>query len=96
MRFKVELHREVRWFLRRECDSQERAAFFDQLERLRDDPVGLSGAIFDPAVSPYMLRYFRFGRYLAVFEIDVAKDQLVIRVCRRARQVGKNGPVGGE
>ena len=86
MRIKVELQREVVWFLKRECTTEERNAFYQQLEKLRSDPVALienSEAIHCPQQSRYMLRFFRFERCMAVFEMNRGRDRIRVRQCRR-------------
>jgi len=85
MRFKVELHRDVGQYVRRECSEFDRAAFYDMLERIRSDPITNSEVIADVSISRYTLRYFRFGRHMAVFQLDPVKDRVVVRVCRRFR-----------
>ena len=41
MRIRVELHRDVIRFIRRECSAKERNAFHEELERLRSDAFAL-------------------------------------------------------
>lgn len=83
MRIKVELHRDVVWFVKHECSSEERAAFYECLDRVRGDPIGHSEAIADPRLSRYMLRFFRFERCVAIFETNRARDRIRVRECRR-------------
>ena len=85
MRFKVELHRNVGQYVRRDCSEFDRAAFYNMLERIRSDPITNSEVIVDVSISRYALRYFRFGRHIAVFQVDPAKDRVIVRVCRRFR-----------
>jgi hypothetical protein len=85
MRFKVELHKDVVRFLKRECPVEAVAEFQRALERLRSDPIGLSEAVSDPKVSRYILRYFRFANYIALFEFDPHKDRIIVRICRKQR-----------
>lgn len=70
MRFKVELHPDAVYFLRRLSDEADRREFYRQLELLRENPIEHSEAFLDPDLSRYMLRFFRFNRNLAVFELD--------------------------
>lgn len=91
MRFKVELHRDVGQYVRRDCNEFDRAAFYDMLERIRSDPITNSEVIADVSISRYMLRYFRFGRHMAVFQLDPAKDRVVVRICRRFRDNPRRG-----
>ncbi len=51
MRCKVELHREVVWFIRHDCNDTEVDAFYKALERVRDDPIGESEAFSDAELS---------------------------------------------
>lgn len=85
MHVKVELHRDVVWFVRRRCNDDEVKAFYEQLERVRTDPIENSEATVDPDLSRYMLRFFRFKENIAVFEFDPGRDRVVIRQCRRLR-----------
>ena len=83
MYFKVELHRDVVWFLRHECTDAGREAFSERLKELRSDPIGTSEALADPQMSRYMLRFFRFGGNLAIFEFDRARERIRVRQCRK-------------
>jgi len=85
MRFKVELRREVIRYIKRDCDSAERAAFYRELERVIEDPISCSEAIFEPEVRRYLLRFFRFDRSMAIFEFDPAKERIIVRVCRKRK-----------
>ena len=94
MRIKVELHKNVVRYIRHECTEEEQGAFFGELERLRSDPVTLienSEAIADPELARYMLRFFRFGENIAIFEYDIGKNRIRVLECRkpRPRQVRK-------
>ncbi len=84
MRLKVELHPRVSWFLGRRCTDAERKAFYAELERLRSDAVTLiygTEAYSDPERSRYMLRFFRFGPYLAILDFNAAKDRIRVVEC---------------
>lgn len=86
MRIRVELHREVIWFIRHEADEAEIKAFYEQLERVSADAVAMienSEPVRSPGMSRYMLRFFRFERCIAVFETDRARDCIRVRECRR-------------
>ena len=85
MRFKVELRKEAVWFVKHECNAADRNAFYVELENLRDDPISNSEPIYDPTLKPYMLRQFRFGQCLAVFEIQPAAEKIVVRVCKKRK-----------
>jgi hypothetical protein len=91
MRSKVELHRDVVWFIRHQCNADEADAFYRELDRLRSDPIECSEALADPKLSRYMLRFFRFGQNLAIFEYNAAKDRARVLECRRIppEQLGK-------
>ena len=94
MRFKVELHVSVARFLKT-CDDETVSAFWERVDEVRNDPVGRSEAVSEPNVSRYMLRYFRFARYLALFQVDPIKGRIVVRSCRKqqpGRQRDPNGP----
>ncbi|MDO8632284.1 MAG: hypothetical protein Q7R41_17515, partial [Phycisphaerales bacterium] len=86
-RFKVELRKEVIRYVKRECNSTERAAFYCELERVIEDPISYSEAIFDPEVSRYLLRFFRFAGSLAIFEFDPTKQRIIVRVCRKTKPI---------
>ncbi|MCH7592340.1 MAG: hypothetical protein IH989_06140 [Planctomycetes bacterium] len=86
MRIKVELHREVVGFVRHDADESEIKAFYEALDRLAADPVALienSEPVRRPGVSRYMLRFFRFGRCIAIFETNRARDRIRVRECQR-------------
>ena len=86
MRIKVDLHRDVVWFIRHKCNREEQDAFYRELERVRADPVALiehSEAIRDPEISRYMLRFFRFAECMAIFETNRKRDRIRVRQCRR-------------
>ncbi len=86
MRIRVELHRHVVWYIKHECTAEERGAFYEELEKLRADPVALidkSEAIYDPQASRYMLRFFRFKENIAIFETNRTREQIFVRQCRR-------------
>lgn len=93
MRYKVELRYVVCSFLKRECSPEDRAAFYDALERTRDAPIENSEAITDPELSRFVLRFFRFGTYIAIFEFHPAEGRMVVRKCRNL-QKGANGRHG--
>ena len=84
MWFKVELRKDVVWFLKHRCTDAEVTAFYEALQRLRDDPIENSQAVSDRRVSRYMLRFFRFGlNGIAIFQLDHAKDRIRVVECRR-------------
>jgi len=83
MRVKVELHKDVVRYVRRSCNDDEVAAFYEQLERLRTDPIDDSEPTTDPRLSKYMLRFFRIGNNLAIFEYDPARNRIRVLECRR-------------
>ena len=85
MRTKVELHREVVGYLRHCCNNEERQEFYRRLEKVREDPIENSQETADPEVSPYILRFFEFGRNIAIFEYNPAKDRIIVRQCRKLR-----------
>jgi len=94
MRFKVELDRDVVWFIRHVCSPDERREFYDRLDRLRDDPFTDTAPCTDLATSRYVLRVFRFGGNIAVFRIDLSRETIRVRQCRRFR--GKHGRNRGQ
>ena len=85
MRLRVELHRDVVWFIRHCCTDREIDAFYEQLEKIRTEPLAHSKALADSALSRYMLRFFRFAQCIAVFQYKPAKDRIIVRQCRRVR-----------
>ena len=85
MRIKAELHREVIWYIRHSCHDEERHEFYRRLDRVREDPIENSQETADPRVSPYILRFFEFGRNIAIFEYNPAKDRMIVRQCRKLR-----------
>lgn len=91
MRAAVDLHRRVRSFLRHECTTDEQREFYAQLEVVRADPLGASEPNFDPSLSRYMLRSFRFGSNLAVFKFkwEAHGPRVRVVVCRKIRRSRK-------
>jgi len=87
MRIKVELRREVVRYVRHQCSLGERTEFFEQLERIKLDPITNSEATVDLELSRYILRFFRFGQKIAVFQFDPANDRVVIRLCRTTKRI---------
>ena len=81
MRMQVELHPVVRLFLRT-CRPDDRDAFGAELERVRLDPIGNSEPHHDPETSRFMLRYFRFGGYTALFGFDPSRGLIRVVRCR--------------
>jgi len=85
---KVELHRHVRWFLRREANEAEVNAFYRELHEIRADPVAMierSEGLDDPEISRYRLRFFRFAGCIAVFEMSRDRSSIRVRQCRGVR-----------
>ena len=85
MRFKVELHKDVNWFVRRECSVDEAKEFYAWLERLRGDPITDTEVVVDRELAPYTFRSFRFGRNLGVFRLDPVRQEVLVRQCRKFR-----------
>ena len=85
MRFKVELERDVVWFIRKVCGPAARKAFYEQLERVRAEPIANSEAYADPEKSRYMLRVFRFAHYVAIFGYDPARNLIQVAECRPSK-----------
>ena len=83
MRIKVELDPEVVWFIGHRCGRDEVDAFYEALHRIRTQPIQNSEAVADPQVSRYILRFFRFGANIALFEYAPAKDRIRVLECRR-------------
>lgn len=86
MRVKVELDKEVLWFVRWKCSRSERRAFYAALDAVTADPVSMierSEAVHDPLISRYMLRYFRFAGYIAIFKTSRARDRICVTECRK-------------
>lgn len=92
MRVKVELHRDVVWFIDHRCTQAEARAFYRQLDAVREQPIRNSEALADPKVSRYMLRRFRFAGNVAIFKYNAAKTRIQVLTCRRARLREKPRP----
>lgn len=45
MRIKVELHRDVVWYIRHQCNRDEALSFYQELEKVRREPITNSEAI---------------------------------------------------
>ena len=83
MRATVELHPDVVWFLKKRCTDAERSAFYNRLEEVRRLPIENSEPIRDVRLSRYMLRFFRFAGFMAVFKLDHAKNRIRVYECRK-------------
>jgi len=83
MRFSVELHEHVVRFIRRGCSINEQKAFYEKLDELRADPIKSSEAPADQDIRPYVLRFFRFGTAIAIFELDALESRIRVLQCRR-------------
>ncbi len=98
MRFKVKLHRDVVRFIRHDCSDEEQDAFYQELERVREDPLfELSEGTYDADLSRYALRFFRFKRNIAIFEFDSSRERIIVRQCRKlpGKPVSPNDPNKG-
>jgi hypothetical protein len=65
------------------CTSEEQDEFFRMLRKIRSEPIGNSEAISDPRLSRYMLRFFRFGNNIAIFQYRPAEDLIKVLECRK-------------
>jgi len=92
MRFKVELDRDVVWFIRKVCGPAVRKAFYDQLERVSTEPIANSEAYADPEKSRYMLRIFRFADCVAIFGYDPARNVIRVAECRLSKRQPRAAP----
>jgi len=89
MRVKVELDRDVRWFVRRECSQAEQDEFYAALHSVFADSVSMiehSEAHHDPKFSRYVQRFFRFGDCIAIFETNRERDRAKVRKCQRLQR----------
>lgn len=93
MRFKVELHPDVQRFIQR-CTSDERQQFRAMLQRISEDPIQHSTSSTNPKLSRYVVRFGRFGPYVAIFGFDRARETIRIRQCQRAQQPDSDEPQG--
>lgn len=91
MRIKVDMHKEVARYLRRECREEERTAFYRELDRVREDPIGNSDPTRDPKISRYMLRFFRFDGNMAIFRLSRLGDRIRVLQCRRLKRRPRQG-----
>lgn len=85
MLVKVDLHPDVVWFIRHNCSEEEQLAFARAVSALRTEPISRSESLADPQLSPFMLRFFRFAKCLAIFEYDLGRNKLKVLQCRRVR-----------
>ena len=81
MRIKVELRPGVRRFLRKATPAI-RETFYEQLRWVCENPIERSVAYHDPTLSKYILRYFRFADYVALFGYLAARDEIKVLECR--------------
>lgn len=51
MRFKVELRKEAIWYIKRICTRAARSAFYDELEKVRNDPISTTSRCFSLELS---------------------------------------------
>jgi hypothetical protein len=89
MPIKVELHPDVVWFLKHRCRPDDVDAFCKALDGVRIKPIAHSEATADPRLSQYMLRFFRFGVNIAIFEFDPGKNRIRVLECRRLPAKGR-------
>jgi mRNA-degrading endonuclease RelE of RelBE toxin-antitoxin system len=87
MPINVELHPDVRRFLRK-ASPEIRNTFYEQLCWLCENPIEHSIAYHDPALSRYILRYFRFGDYVALLGFLAARDEIKVLECRSSNPIG--------
>lgn len=92
MRFKVELDRDVVWFIRKVCGVTARKAFYEKLEMVAAEPITNSEAYADPRESRFMLRLFRFANYVAIFGYDPARSLIQVVQCRPGKPQPRVGP----
>lgn len=92
MPLRVDLHPDVVWFVRNRCNGLEQAAFAQATARVRAEPLRFSESLADPAISRFMLRFYRFGNCLAVFEYDPARNRMRVLQCRRVRPPKRPAP----
>jgi len=88
MGVKVELADEAWDNLRYRLTLAERDSFVSRLEEVRQAPIRNSEVSRDPEQSQYMLRFFRFGpggRWIGVFEFDIAGNRIRVLQCRLLR-----------
>lgn len=92
MRFKVELHSDVQDFVWNRCTARERVAFRQMCRRIAEDPILHSEPATEPRLSRYILRFARFGQYIAIFGFDRARKRVRIRKCRRLKKTDPDEP----
>ena len=83
MNIKMELHPDVAWYVRHRCNQDEQTEFFRQLELIHAEPIRHSEATVDARLSRYVLRFFRFGDNIAIFEFDARHSRVRVLECRR-------------
>lgn len=85
MAIRVELHPCVPRYLKECCNRADQDAFYECLARLRVDVSANSEPTYDPELSRYSLRFFRFGRHIAIFAYNIARDRVRVVECRRIK-----------
>lgn len=85
MPIEVEVETGVFRFLARNCTPKERAEFYDLVHALEVEPIKNSDPCYEPKLSPYMLRFFRFGANKAIFELDAFKNRIRVLECQRLK-----------
>ena len=83
MRATVELHPDVVWILKKRCTDAERKAFYHRPEEVRRQAIENSEPIRDVKLNRYMLRFFRFAGFMAVFKLDHARNRICVYECRK-------------
>ncbi len=84
MRATVELHPDVVRFLKKRCTDAERKAFYNRLEEVRRKPIENTEPFRDAKLSRFMLRFFRFAEFMAVFKFDPANNRIRVYECRKS------------
>jgi len=83
MAIKMELHPDVDYYVKHRCNQEEQTKFFKQLGLIRTEPVRHSEATVDAKLSRYVLRFFRFGDNIAIFEFDAGHSRVRVLECHR-------------
>ena len=85
MPIRVELDSGASRFLRKCCTPEEQDEFYDRLRAVESEPIKNSEVCREPDLSPYILRFFRFGMNKAIFELDAFRNKIRVMECRRLK-----------
>jgi hypothetical protein len=85
MPIRVEVEAGALRFVQNRCTPEEQSEFYSRLRAVESEPIKNSDVCRDSELSPYVLRYFRFGMNKAVFELDAFRNKIRVLECKRLK-----------